>query len=213
MLRVSPEAILLYKPLLDAEIIYQLYSGDKLTELITNGVYSLLNYVIPLELVASKAIRLSENGIAVRRHQAKEQIKSEAYFEHYQSVVESLPEYDIGQSIAHHYPQGFHEFCNNPYIKQKPENLNQAAWMVFLLSAVQSEFLDDNMCQLTGLLLAASQIRNEHIHPIRNEPIPVQSPEDVKLMRYVCHRAIELILSINTRISAGRVELRYNNTN
>lgn len=98
------------------------------------------------------------------------------------------------------YPQQFYYFCNSPYIKKRPDNLNQAAWMLFVrLLEQDEEELEEAECLLLGMLLCIYQLRNKCIHPLKSAPLPLENESDLLDMRYCAHRAIDLLLQLEMK--------------
>ncbi|HBQ25348.1 MAG TPA: hypothetical protein DD791_03045 [Syntrophomonas sp.] len=195
----NPENMVIYKSLIDAELIYQLYSGKKLEDIITNGVYSLLQFVRPVEALVSKSVRISEEGLKTRRS-IRAKVKAGEYralFNRIQQVVER-DNPDIAKELDDVFPKSFNSFCNNPYIKQKPDNLNQAAWALFL-ELINNPAHDDELYCLVGLLLEIHMLRNKYLHPLKNSPIDLQHEDDLERMRYAALKSIDLVLHMDIR--------------
>lgn len=57
------QAMLSYKALVDAELIYQVYTNNRLPEVVNDGVYSLLQFVRSLELCAAHSINLTDEQL------------------------------------------------------------------------------------------------------------------------------------------------------
>jgi len=96
------------------------------------------------------------------------------------------------------FPKSFNTFCNNPYVKQKPDNLNQAAWVLFL-ELINNPNHDDKLYFLVGLLLEIHILRNKYLHPLKNTPINLEHEDDLKHIRYAALKSIDLILPMNVR--------------
>ena len=195
----NPENMVFYKSVVDAELIYQLYSGDKLSDIIINGVYSLLQFVRPVETLISKSVRLSEEGLKTRRT-IRAKVKAGEYqplFNRVQQVVEQ-DNPAIAKQLDDVFPKSFNAFCNNPYIKQKPDNLNQAAWALFL-ELINNPTHDDNLYCLVGLLVEIHILRNKYLHPLKNTPIDLQYDDDLEHMRYAALKSIDLVLNMNIK--------------
>lgn len=195
----NPENMVFYKSVVDAELIYQLYSGDKLRDIITNGVYSLLQFVRPVETLISKSLRLSEEGLKIRRT-IRAKVKAGEYQPLFNRVMQVVEQDNptIANQLEDVFPKSFNAFCNNPYIKQKPDNLNQAAWALFL-ELINNPSHDDDLYCLVGLLAEIHTLRNKYLHPLKNTPIDLQYDDDLETMRYAAFKSINLILAINIR--------------
>ena len=195
----NPENMVFYKSVVDAELIYQLYSGDKLRDIITNGVYSLLQFVRPVETLINKSLRLSEEGLKVRRT-IRAKVKAGEYQPLFNRVVQVVEQDSpaIAKELDDVFPKSFNAFCNNPYIKQKPDNLNQAAWALFL-ELINNPGHDDDLYFLVGLLAEIHILRNKYLHPLKNTPIDMQYDDDLEHMRYAALKSIDLILQMNIR--------------
>ncbi|MBP8819918.1 MAG: hypothetical protein KBG91_05760 [Syntrophomonadaceae bacterium] len=195
----NPENMVFYKSVVDAELIYQLYSGDKLTDIITNGVYSLLQFVRPVETLISKSLRLSEEGLKIRRT-IRAKVKAGEYQPLFNRVVQVVEQDNpaIAKELDDVFPKSFNAFCNNPYIKQKPDNLNQAAWALFL-ELINNPGHDDDLYFVVGLLAEIHILRNKYLHPLKNTPIDLQYDDDLEHMRYAALKSIDLILQMNIR--------------
>ena len=195
----NPENMVFYKSVVDAELIYQLYSGDKLRDIITNGVYSLLQFVRPVETLINKSLRLSEEGLKIRRT-IRAKVKAGEYQPLFNRVVQVVEQDSpaIAKELDDVFPKSFNAFCNNPYIKQKPDNLNQAAWALFL-ELINNPGHDDDLYFLVGLLAEIHILRNKYLHPLKNTPIDMQYDDDLEHMRYAALKSIDLILQMNIR--------------
>ena len=195
----NPENMVFYKSVVDAELIYQLYSGDKLRDIITNGVYSLLQFVRPVETLINKSLRLSEEGLKIRRT-IRAKVKAGEYQPLFNRVVQVVEQDNpaIAKELDDVFPKSFNAFCNNPYIKQKPDNLNQAAWALFL-ELINNPGYDDDLYFLVGLLAEIHILRNKYLHPLKNTPIDMQYDDDLEHMRYAALKSIDLILQMNIR--------------
>jgi len=193
------ENVVLYKALVDAELIYQLYKGDKLTNVLEDGIYSLLQFVKPVEAVAGKSIRLTEDGIRSLKNM-KNDIKSgeyQALFDKVKSVVDDYcPE--ASPYLRDVYPRSFYAFSSYPYIKQKPDNLNQAAWSIFL-EITRSHNFEEDVYLLVGLLVAIHQIRNKYIHPLKNVPLELEDFSDLEAVRDAALKAVSIMLTTDFR--------------
>lgn len=201
LVKTSDNAVF-YKSLLDAELVYQLFEGEKLTEVIKNGVYSLLQFIRPLDILVKKSVRLSEEG-SNKRKLVKARIKLDSYQSRFDKVREVMENRNraLAAYLEEIYPKAFYTFCNNPYIKQKPENLNQAAWCLFL--DLNDDSFDETIYFLVGLLLIIHQLRNEYIHPFKPLPLDLEDGDEIGYMRYAAYQAIEILLSIDLKKPAG----------
>lgn len=202
----NQENMVFYKSVVDAELIYQLYSGGKLLEVIGDGVYSLLQFVRPVENLMSKSLRLSEEGVKNRKA-----IRAKVKSGEYQQLFNRVLEVTEGESpaLANYlddvFPKLFNSFCNNPYIKQKPDNLNQAAWSLFM-ELIQNPSHGDELYLLVGDLMVIHLLRNKYLHPLKNTPIDLQYEDDLLAMRQAAVKAIDLVLNNNVR---GMVRLAF----
>lgn len=197
--RDTSDTAIFYKSLIDAELVYQVYAGGKLPDLIGNGVYSLLQFVRPVEMLALKTIRLTEQGLRKRKN-IRSKIKTGQYQPVFDKVKEALGDVNeaLLTSLEDIFPRHFTTFCNYPYLKPRPNNLNQAAWDIFVMLADQEgEDQNQDLFLLTGLLLVIHNIRNHHIQPLKSQPIEVHDGQEVELMRVACYRAISIMLSSN----------------
>ncbi|MGE5390527.1 MAG: hypothetical protein ACM3PE_05625 [Deltaproteobacteria bacterium] len=187
------ENSVLYKALVDAELVYELYKGDKLTNIIEDGIYSLLQFIRPVEAVAGKSIRLTEDGIRTLKSM-KNDIRSGEYQALFDKVKSAVNEYcpEAAPYLKDVYPRTFYAFSSYPYIKQKPDNLNQAAWMVFL-EITRNHNYDEEVYLLVGLLLAIHQIRNQYIHPLKNLPLELEDMDDLEAVRLAALKAVSLM--------------------
>lgn len=195
----NPENMVFYKSVIDAELIYQLYSSDKLRDIITDGVYSLLQFVRPVEILINKSVRLSEEGLKIRKS-IRAKVKAGEYRPLFDRVLQVVEQDDpaIAEYLEDVFPKSFNAFCNNPYIKQKPDNLDQAAWALFL-ELINNPAHDDKLYFLVGLLLEIHILRNKYLHPMKNTPINLEDEDDLKHMRYAALKAIDLILQMSVR--------------
>lgn len=185
---------LLYKTLVDAELIYQVYTSNKLPEVVSDGVFSLLQFVRALELHAANSIRLTDERLN-RLRKRKALIKDGSFQALFDRVRMSV---DYHQPLAAPliegvFPGKFQQFVNSPYLKNTPDNLNQAAWMVFN-SAIDNENLPEENFLLVGLLLAVHQIRDRHIQPFNSVPVGMEDPEEIHITRMAAYQAISIML-------------------
>lgn len=185
---------LFYKALLDTELIYQAYCGNTLTQVLNDGVYSLLQFMRPLELQAAHSIRLTDQDLQ-RLRKRKVLAKEGSFQVLFDRVRGSIEQH---QPLAAHFLEGvfplkFQQFANNPYLKNTPDNLNQAAWMIFNM-AIDQENLPENIYLLIGLLLVVHQIRDQHIQPFNSLPVGVKDAEEVHITRAVTYQAIAILL-------------------
>ena len=194
----TPEIALFYKTVIDAEVIYQVFEGDKLPEILSDGVYSLLQFINPLEILISKSIRLTEQG-NYRRKNLKSELKSGNLQKYFTQVQESIPEQysRLGEYLKGLFPRYFLSYCSNPYLRLKPENLEQAAWAVFLMLIDNPDEPKEDLPLLAALLLIAHQLRNQHINPLKSTPVELNNPDKLTDMRYVCYQAISILIKTN----------------
>jgi hypothetical protein len=195
-LRDTSENAVIYKSLLDAEIVYQVYIGENLLDIIGNGVYCLLQFLRPIELMVSSTIRFSEMGVGKRRA-LRDQMKKSEYQAIWRKVLETLNQNKPGLSaeLEEDLPNAFYSFCNSPYIKQKPENLNQAAWMLFMV-LINDDKAESEIYLLMGLLLVMHRMRDSYVHPLKNIPLPLRDPEELEYMRYSAFKSMQILLSL-----------------
>lgn len=192
----TPENVLFYKAVIDAEVIYQVFMGNKLPETLTDGVYSLLQFIRPLEILVSKTVRLTEQGNN-RRKNLKSELKSGNLQIYFTQVQESVPDQRLNQYLKGLFPRYFLSYCSNPYLRLKPESLEQAAWAVFLLLIDNPDEQNKDLPFLIALLLMAHQLRNRHINPLKNIPIELDNPDKLTDMRYICYQAISILIKTN----------------
>lgn len=192
----TPENALFYKAVIDAEVIYQVFMGNKLPETLTDGVYSLLQFIRPLEILVSKTVRLTEQGNN-RRKNLKSELKSGNLQIYFTQVQESVPDQRLNQYLKGLFPRYFLSYCSNPYLRLKPESLEQAAWAVFLLLIDNPDEQNKDLPFLIALLLMAHQLRNRHINPLKNIPIELDNPDKLTDMRYICYQAISILIKTN----------------
>lgn len=195
----SMESIVLYKALIDAELIYQLFKGDKITNVIEDGVYALLQFVKPVEAVAAKSIRLTEEGIRSLKSM-KNDIRSGEYQVYFDRVKSAVDDYcpEAYPYLRDVFPRNFYAFSCYPYIKQKPDNLSQAAWSVFL-EITRTPNLEDDVYLLVGLLAVIHQIRNKYIHPLKNVPLELEDLSDLEAVRASALKAVSIMLTTDFR--------------
>ncbi len=199
------EGALFYKSLLDAELIYQIYRGQKLSDILDNGVKVLMQFVRPVEILAQNSVRLYEQGVQMRKG-LRQGVKSGEYDEVFQKVknLTAGGNAQISAYIADIFPREFYAFLNSPYIKKKPENLSSAAWSIFL--SLLGNDAGDEIYSLTGLLLLVHTLRNKYINPLKNELIELQDDVDIEIMRDSVYLIINLIMRNELR---GTISLTY----
>ncbi|WP_054693214.1 hypothetical protein [Syntrophomonas palmitatica] len=193
----SVDSAVFYKAIMDSEIIYQLYQNDKMMDVIENGVYVLLEFIRPVESIAARGIRLSEGGIR-RCKDIKNEVKSGEYNEEFQKVLSAAQNVN-SQLLAYldePYPRGFYAFCAYPYIKQRPDNLSQAAWSVFV-ELTSNHNHNDDIYLLVALLLVLHKLRNKYIHPLKNTPLEIEDTDDIEIVRFAALKAVAIMLNHN----------------
>lgn len=186
------EGTIFYKGLLDAELIYQIYVGRKLTDIIGDGVHVLMQFVRPIEMLVHHNVRLNEQGVQMRKGMRKGAKLGE--FDDTFVKIEKLLEDErphISPYLEGIFPQEFYAFLNSPYIKKKPENTAMAAWSIFLSLTEKAE--KDELYILVGLLLVVNKLRNKYIHPLKNTLIEVENDEDIEVMRDCAYYIANLI--------------------
>lgn len=200
------ENAVLVKALIDAEAIYRVYTGNNLPDIIDNGVYSLLQFVRPVELLILKNIRFSEEGIR-ERNMVKERIKTGELQDIFIRVQQEVANYNkfLAEYLEDTFPRAFQAFCNNPYIKQKTDNLNQAAWMVFM-ALIEDPTIGDEFYCLAGLLITIHKLRTNHIQPLKSLPIPLDNDDEIEHMRSASFKAVSILLNAELKgiVKIGR---------
>ncbi|MDD3365198.1 MAG: hypothetical protein PHZ03_09480 [Syntrophomonas sp.] len=195
----NPGNALIYKAVLDAEVIYQVFVGENLLDMIGNGVNVLLQFLRPVELMVSREVRLSDSLVKKRRN-IKDQIRQAEYQETWDKVIGKLESNneDLPAYLEDIYPLGFASFCNSPYIHQKPENLNQAGWMIFIV-LVENQSVEDEVYILAGLLLIMHRLRNKYIHPLKSMPLPLQEFDEIRHIRYCAWQSMEILQTLEMK--------------
>lgn len=185
---------LFYKALLDAELIYQTYTSQKMPEVINDGVYSMLQFIRPLEILTANSIRITDEGL--NRLRKRKNLVKEGNFQPLFDRVLTSVEYRYPQAVHFLegvFPRKFQQFASSPYLKNIPDNLNQAAWMIFN-AAIDEENISDDGCLLVGLLLVINQIRDMHIQPFNNIPVGLEDTEEIHMVREIAYQAISILL-------------------
>ena len=193
------ENALIYKAVLDSEAIYQVFVGENLLDIIGDGTNVLLQFIRPVELLAMREIRLNEYFLNKRSY-LKDQIKQDEYQAFWHKIMTSLQDEnpDLPPYLENTFPLGLASFCNNPFIGQKPENLSQAAWMLFIFIS-EKPSLGDEIYLLAGMLLIMHRLRNKYIHPLRSKILPLQNPEEVKYMRSCALQIVNILLNTDMK--------------
>lgn len=193
------DTVSFYKALLDAELVYQVYNGDKLPDVIGNGVYSLLQFVRPLEVLASQSIQITNEALQ-HLQGSKALIKNNSYRNQFDKVKKALLAYqpDAAPWLENVFPRQFYQFATSPHLKPRPDNLSQAAWSIFTLVLVNDN-VDEDIYLLIGLLLMVHQIRARHIHPFKNTPFDIEDPAVPAEARSACYRAVSILLQTSMR--------------
>lgn len=192
-----PETTLVYKACLDAETVYQVSEAENMQDIISDNVYALLQFIRPVEIMVGAAIRFNETGISERR-MIKDHLRQSEYMQIWEQVVQELKQAkpELLLYLDDVYPLSFASFCNSPYIRQKPENVNDAAWMLFTAAASGQNIGRDGM-HLIGLLLFIHRLRNKYIHPLKSLPLPVDKLEEIEYIRYAAYKSIDILAGIN----------------
>ena len=195
----SSENALIYKSILDAEAIYQVYIGGNLLEIIRDGTNVLLQFMRPIELLAMREIRLNDYFLNKRSY-LKDQIKQDEYLAFWNKVLSTLQDEnpELPTYLENAFPLGLAAFCSNPFIGQKPENLGQAAWMLFTL-ITENPSLGDDIYLLAGMLLIMHRLRNKYIHPLRSKILPLQNPDEVSYMRNCALSIVNILLNTDMK--------------
>lgn len=190
---------LVYKACLDAETIYQVSETENMQNIINDNVYSLLQFIRPVEIMASAALRFSETGINERRF-IKDRQRQAEHAQVWERVIQELENTkpELIPYLDDVYPLAWVSFCNSPHIRQKPENINDAAWMMFAAAVGGQEIGRDGML-LIGLLLFIYSLRNKYVHPLQSLPLPLEKAEDVEYIRYAAYKSIDILASLNLR--------------
>ncbi|MBO8158898.1 hypothetical protein [Thermosyntropha sp.] len=204
----NPKQALWYKMLLEAELIYQVFKEKKLNDVISDGVYSLLFFVLVLEDLVRQSIRFSEEGLRIKRS-LKKAAKDGEHRELFNNIKELLKidKSELEVYLEDVYPRLFYAFCNNPYVRIIPDNLNLAAWFLFIFM-IGGEVKDDEIYLLTGLLLIGHKLRNSYLDPLKSEPLSLKKEYELDFMRYLCYRAVGII--VNKEIN-GVVSVSFKN--
>ncbi|MDD4802399.1 MAG: hypothetical protein PHF24_05590 [Syntrophomonas sp.] len=195
----NPANALVYKAVLDGEIIYQVFVGGNLLDVIGDGVNVLLQFIRPVELMVNRTVYLNEVLINKRRI-IKDQIGQAQLQEAWDRLIgilkannEELPAYLKGI-----YPLGFAAFCKSPYIHYKPDNLNQAGWMLYLV-LINKQIEEDELYILASMLLIMHQFRNKYIHPLKSKPLPLQDLNEIGHIRYCAWHCIDMLNKIDMK--------------
>lgn len=188
-----------YKALLDAELVYQVYSGNKLPDVIGNGVYSLLQFVRPLEVLASQSIQMTNEALH-HLQGSKALIKNNSYRNQFDKVKAALLAHqpDAAPWLENIFPRQFYQFATSPHLKPRPDNLSQAAWSLFTLALIDDK-VNQDIYLLIGLLLMVHQIRARHIHPFKNTPFDIEDPALAAAVRSACYKAVSIFLQTSMR--------------
>lgn len=187
------EGALFYKNLLDAELTYQVYISKSLGNINNEGAQVLLLFIYNIEMLANSSIRLNEQGIRMRKDVRRRAKNGE--FDTMFKQIKTLVEADkpgLQDYLDDIFPADFYSFCNSPYVKKKPDNLNTAAWSLFL-GLIEQES-NENLYILIGLLLIAHKFRNKYIHPLKNSLLELQNEDEIEQIRYIAYRIINLII-------------------
>lgn len=194
-----PELSLVYKACLDAETVYQVSEAENMQKIITDNVYSLLQFIRPVEIMVGTALRFNETGINERRLSKDRQQQTE-HAKIWEQVLQELENTkpELTPYLDGVYPLGWASFCNSPHIRSKPEKVNDAAWMLFSAAADGQEIGSDGLL-LIGLLLFMHSLRNHYVHPLQSLPLPVEKTEEVEYIRYAAYKSIDILagLSLN----------------
>ena len=136
-----------------------------------------------------------------KRRYIKDQIRQAEYQGTWDKVIsklesknEELPAY-----LEDIFPLGFASFCNSPYIHQKPENLNQAGWMLFMV-LIENPSVEDEVYILAGLLLIMHRLRNKYIHPLKSMPLPLQDVTKLGIYAIAPGRAWKYYMNLDMKI-------------
>lgn len=185
-----------YNALLGSELVYQIYESQSLLDIIEDGVYSLLQYIIPVNLMVCRVVNFGESDKR-RLKNIRNDIKNDKNQAVFNRVYQMVKDYqaDCTTYIDNLYPQSFNGFCNNPYLQHKPENLQQAAWMLYV-SLLDEEDLEDDAYLLPGLLLCMHELRNRYIHPLKSQPVLIKDYREIVLMRSICYKCINIIIEM-----------------
>lgn len=189
---------MMYRSLLDAEIVYHALQSGHYKNKANEEVYVLLEFLKPVEIMASQVIHLSAES-AERRRSLKERARKNEFQSVFdqvnQELMQNYPAYVV--HIDGLFPQSFNAFCNNPNIGSQPEDAGQAAWMVFI-QLIESPQLPVDFYLLAGLLLYIHQMRRSYIHPLKSEALPLKNRSDIEDVRVAAFRAIKILMLYDT---------------
>ncbi|HZK43112.1 MAG TPA: hypothetical protein VFC73_02385 [Syntrophomonadaceae bacterium] len=200
------EGTIFYKNLLDAELVFQVYRGRKLTNLLEEGVKVLLLFIRPIEMLAHRSIRLNDKGLKMRKYMHK-RTKTGEFDENF-NKIKNLVEEDnslLEGYLEDIFPQEFYSFCNSHYVKRKPKNLSIAAWSLFL-SLIADEIENDEIYILVGLLLIVHNLRNKYIHPLKSALLELEDEKEIDVLRYLTYRIINIVIQNELK---GTTSLSY----
>lgn len=200
------EGAMVYRSLLDAEKIYNLYENNKLELSIEDPVYVLLQYLRPVELMVHKAISISEEGL-IKRRVVRDEVKKEEKNLYFEKLLEEIKQKNSAYTpyLEGVYPASFYAFCNNPNISERPVNIKQAAWMIFM-STLENQEVQKELYLLIAYLLVIQIITEQYIHPLKSEPLPLKNNDEIILVREATFESIALLLSIEQK---GMVSIHY----
>lgn len=189
---------MIYQNLLDAETVYHATAGESPGGVRWDRVYVMLEFLKPVEAMAAHVIRLSSES-AEKRRSFRERARKNEFQAVFDQVIQELegnyPAYVV--YLDGLFPQSFNAFCNNPNIEGQPENAGQAAWMVFI-QLIESPRLPAEFYLLTALLLYIHQMREQYIHPLKSQALPLQRAGDADDMREAAFRAIKILMLYDT---------------
>ncbi|MEA1960794.1 MAG: hypothetical protein U9N81_05855 [Bacillota bacterium] len=193
-LSVDGSGTSLFKTIMNAECVYQVYQSGQMLDTIQDGSYVLLQFLTPVEMFVNGFVEPDEARLQ-KRQTLKNPIKNGRFDLLWQQVQESAAAFDpvLVKGLEEVFPRDFMMFCSSARVRRSPADLNQAAWMIFMdLAENQESDTDDSM--LVALLLYMHMLRNRYIHPLKSAPVSLAESDDLEVMRSCAYRSIQLLI-------------------
>ncbi|MGE5417308.1 MAG: hypothetical protein ACM3UZ_11290 [Acidobacteriota bacterium] len=151
-----------------AEIMYRALQTGKLSNIIPDGSLPLFQYAAALDQLAEKLINIPVEELKKCKF-VQNEVKAGMHDADFDKVRAELsnrkPQLLVYLNNA--YPREFLQFCISPYLRQRPGNTRQAAWMLFF-RMIDGKYGDDiEIDYLIGLLIASNTLKVAFIHPTK----------------------------------------------
>ncbi|MGE5370883.1 MAG: hypothetical protein ACM3QZ_02735 [Solirubrobacterales bacterium] len=201
-LGVSPAYRSIYNMLGAVEYWNNGFTWSETAEKTREAATLLFQYVLVIERMAERVIMVPMETLRNARLM-RESVRQGAFAQEFARVRSEVqrrrPELDV--YLQDVYPQQFLSFCSDHYMRPRPQNAGDGAWMLFFVLIYQNRFskADSDSLYLMGLLLVAHNMRNRYVHPTRGKQVvSLEDPDRLIEIRMTALDAIELLGRMGT---------------